>query len=132
MEGGLYTLNCWESVVVAVAGGAGAGDTGNGTAAAAVVVVVGVDSSVLEDASGAFGAVDARIGRDAVAAGLLLLLGVAIGPRSGSSQALVVCGTPWTGSYGYVSPRPEPHRAAAHAHLSELVTVVRSPHYTYL
>jgi hypothetical protein len=77
---------------VAVAGGAGAGDTGNGTAAAAVVVVVGVDSSVLEDASGAFGAVDARIGRDAVAAGLLLLLGVAIGPRSGSSQALVVCG----------------------------------------
>lgn len=72
MAGGLYTLNC-ESVVAVMAGG---GDTGgSGTAAAAVAVVpVGV-GSVLEDASSAFGAVDARVGGDD---GLLLLLGVDI------------------------------------------------------
>ena len=130
MEGGLYTLNCWESVVVAVAASGGGGDTGSGTAAAAVVVVVGVDSSVLEDASSAFGAVDARVGGDAVAAGLLLLLGVAIGPRSGSGQALVVCGTQTedhTDTY-HLGPNPTgPLRTRIFP--SSLVRT--SPHYTY-
>ena len=66
----------WESVVevVASAGGGGGGDAaGSGTAAAAVAVVVVGVGSVL-DASSALGAVDARVGRGDVAAGLLLLL----------------------------------------------------------
>jgi len=73
MAGGLYTLNC-ESV-------AGCGcDAGSATAAAAVVTLVVGAGSVLEGASDASGAVDARVGGDGVAAGCLLLLGVDIGP----------------------------------------------------
>ena len=61
-------------VVAAAAGGGGGGDpAGRGTAAAAVAVVVVGVGSVL-DASSALGAVDARVGRGDVAAGLLLPL----------------------------------------------------------
>jgi hypothetical protein len=78
--------------VAAAAAGGGGDATGSGTAAAAVaVVVVGVDGSVL-DASSALGAVDARVGGDDVAAGLLLLLlllWVDIGPSWSRSGACV-------------------------------------------
>lgn len=133
MPGGLYTLNRCESVVVAPVAGGGGDDPGSGTAAAAVDVAVAVavavnDGSVLEDASGAFGAVDARVGGDDLVAGLLLP-GVDIGSRSqaqAQAQAQVrhLCGTP-TRIYSGRTPQG---RAA---HLSELVSL-HSPLHTYL
>jgi hypothetical protein len=125
MVGGLYTLNCCcESVVVVAAGAGGGGDgVGSGTAAAAaaaavdVVVGVAADGSVLEDASGAFGAVDAFVGGDVVAA-----LGVDIGPRTGSGS-----GTSVALSYYLLGPNPTGPRT----HISELVAFFSLPH-TYL
>lgn len=79
----------------------GGGDVGCGTAASAVAVV----DSVVKDASGAFGAVDARVGGDNVAAA-----GIDIGSRSGSGSS--GSGT----ETGYVSPRAaEPQKRAPHS-----------------
>jgi len=90
----LYTLNS-ESVVAADVGGGG---TAAAAAAAAVSVAVGV-GSVLENASGASGAVDARVGGGDAAAGFLLL-GVDIGQvRHG------VNGREWE-RYGFLGPIP--------------------------
>lgn len=85
-------MNC-ESVVVEVVTAACGGDAGSGTAAAAVAVGVG---TILEVGSGAFDAVDARVGGNDDSISLLLLL---------LPPGVNTCLESQSGTCGYVSKR---------------------------